>query len=288
MARNYNKLDIEVFGRHLLKSGDLDPIYIALFRAKFPTDYLYRWLIAYWCFYSAGVACYLADFTGLSFWHQMGIAARNEEPTPFGERWPRGHERRHFRAKIAVDGVLGLQGRWLHSPERMVEYVAGNGSPRSFRDVSKRAQEHKGFGPWIGFKIADMVDRCLGLPVSFDNADVFMFDDPTAAALKLWRLKTGTPDTAKPKDQDAIIRNVVSYLVEEFKAHEAPPLGDRPVNVQEIETILCKWKSHMNGHYPLNNDIDEITAGVAPWVKHCQNAWEFNACMPTRLEGVQS
>ena len=40
MSRNYPRLEIEPFGRHLIQSGDLDPIYIALARASFDDDLL--------------------------------------------------------------------------------------------------------------------------------------------------------------------------------------------------------------------------------------------------------
>ena len=325
MSRNYPRLEIEPFGRHLIQSGDLDPIYIALARASFDDDLLKRWLIAYWCFYHAGAACFLSSFQGYEFWTMLLTAARNEVETPVGGRWPRGHERRHFRGALAVSSVEALASRYGSRPETMVHYIADfsdftsavegyrqefirtedvpvkpgdyvvhmeevrmasgdyirrETERRPFYFVSKRAQTHRGFGPWIGFKIADMIDRCLDIPVSFDNAAVFMFDDPTEAALKLWRHKSRLPETAKPKDKDAVINEVVQYLIHEFKDLPAPPYGDRPVNVQEVETVLCKWKSHCNGHYPLNNDIVEIRTGCLPWAEVCTTAKEFLEVFP--------
>ena len=47
------------------------------------------------------------------------------------------------------------------------------------------------------------------------------------------------------------------------------------MNVQEVETILCKWKSHMGGHYPLGNDLHEIREGMTPWTENCFTAWTF-------------
>lgn len=282
MARNYPRLNIEDFGAHLLKSGDLDPIYIALHRAKFETGQLYRWLIAYWCYYHAGVASFLSEKEGPDFWRWMNIAAENapEAPTPFGARWPRGHERRHYRAAIATSSVAYLRSRYPE-PESMVRYLASaaDPAPLPFRTVSSRAQEWRGFGPWIGFKIADMVDRCLGDAVNFSTDDVMMFKDPEEAALKLWKMRQGFPESAVPKDKRAAIETVTAYLIDHFKGFSAPPLGDRPVNIQEVETILCKWKSHMNGHYPLNNDIIEIGDGLTPWTSDCHAASLFKAAL---------
>lgn len=288
--RDYPRLNIETFGHHLITSGDLDPIYIALAKPEATgndLDALKRWLVAYWCFYHAGVACWMSEFEGDRFWEELLVAAHNVEPTPTGERWPRGHERRHARGDQAVRMVNYMRTRHIHA-EKMVDFITGHSGetwPKGlpFEMVSGRAQEHTLFGPWIGFKIADMVDRVMGVPVNFFNGAVFMFDDPTKAALKLWAIKAGMVEGAVPKDKDKAIAQVVEYLTGTFSDLTAPPFHDRPIGIQEVETVLCKWKSHMNGHYPLNNDIDEITEGVKPWTEHCKTARSFLKAMPVRV-----
>ena len=52
------------------------------------------------------------------------------------------------------------------------------------------------------------------------------------------------------------------------------------MNIQEVETVLCKWKSHMNGHYPLWNDIHDVNTGLEPWAGCCSAARAFLAHMP--------
>jgi len=262
MGRNYERLDIKRFGEHLLETGDLDPIYIMLEQAALPPDQLNRWLLAYWCFYHAGFASYASDHTGLAYWRVMETAAENAVPAPPGCRWPRGHERRHFRGAAAVRAISKLRSRYS-KPEEMVDYLLR--FPPSYEAVANAVREHVLFGPWIAFKVADMIDRVLGVHVDFTEAAVFMFTDPRAAALRLWRAETKMPETARPRDENAVIAKVVEHLREQFKGWSAPPLYDRPVGLQEIETILCKWKSHMNGHYPLLNDITEIGAGLSEW-----------------------
>ena len=54
-----------------------------------------------------------------------------------------------------------------------------------------------------------------------------------------------------------------------------PPLYDRPIGLQEVETVLCKWKSHLNGHYPLYNDTDEINHGMINWLPGNEVAEQF-------------
>lgn len=292
MNRNYAKLRIEEFGRALILTEDLDPIYSALVEARKSGAYtkpqLDRWLIAYWCFYHAGVASFMSEMEGTEFWHWMMRAAENEQESPAGGRWPRGSERRHFRAKNATAAIYHLAKTWGAYPEDMVAYLSAPEAPGvglTFKVVSGRAQENVSFGPWIGFKVADMVERVLGVPVSFDNASVFMFKDPEKAAMMLWEEREGRnyPAGAKPK-RDVILGNVTRYLINEFRDLKAPPLFDRPINIQEVETVLCKWKSHINGHYPLMNDIDEINEGLTGW--DCKAARDFANYMPTGGVGV--
>jgi hypothetical protein len=285
MGRNYDRLSIEEFGAHLLDTGDLDPIYIALHKMELDNVTLSKWLVAYWCYYHAGVACHMATMGKDAYWQEMMRAAQNIEPAPTGGRWPRGHERRHFRGAQATDGIFSLQARHPSGPADMVAgfpALLGLG-PVPFKEISDRAQEERGFGPWISFKIADMLDRLDICPVSFEQAEVFMFKDPTEAALRLWRLKAGLNETAMPKDKTKAITEVVNYLKLRFKDYTAPPRHERPVGLQEVETILCKWKSHMNGHYPLQNDTIEITAGVREW-DHNPIAHEFYGHMKEMLD----
>lgn len=268
----YQRLSIEEFGKHLLESNDLDPVYVALHSMQLPPDVLGRWLLAYWCFYDCGVASYIAERED-DFWDNMLIAAYNELPTPFGTRWRRAAERRHFRGTQATRAVIGLMNTYGDHPERMAFHCSSILQP-TCADVMKRVQEHRGFGPWIGFKVADMVDRVMEVPVSFRESEVFMFKDPTKAALMLFKEQGGT-GIMGPHDmstlpgyvsqQDAVAHSV-AFLTHYFSDYQAPPLGDRPVGLQEVETILCKWKSHVNGHYPLFNDQDEIYHHLLPWL----------------------
>lgn len=289
-SRTYNRLSIEEFGTHLLESGDLDPIYIALHKMEMEPAKLSRWLIAYWCLYHAGVASYLSEFEGREFWLKLRDAAENEVQPPVGVRWPRGGERRHWRGDNARKAVRDLMGQYLNTPEDMVTRIASQsvdaahqGDPLDalpFKLVSDRVQAHASFGPWMAFKVADMIDRLGIAPVSFDNAAVFMFDDPRKAALMLARQRAGLPDVVKFKDETAVINQVVAFLEDHFKGFTAPPTHDRPVGLQEVETVLCKWKSHMNGHYPLNHDLLEIYSGSLPWVPHSVTAQEFLHQLP--------
>jgi hypothetical protein len=220
----------------------------------------------------------LSEHTNEEFWQKMLVAAQNEVPTPIGGRWPRAAERRHFRGKQATSAVNELWERYNSYPEAMVRYIAGLPSgPYDFQSVTARAKEHRGFGDWISFKIADMLE-CLDIaPVTFQLSDA-MYDSPTKAAERLARQRLGLPEGAKLKD--GVVESVVRHLLDTYANYPAPPNHVRLVGYQEVETILCKHGSHLNGHYPLGKDTHEITEGVKPWTTHSQTARELLHHLP--------
>lgn len=253
-------------------------------------DQLHRWLVAYWCWYHCGAASWLSEQEGAEFWRHMITAAMNKVTSPVGGRWPRGQERRHARGEQGIKMVTALRTRYGARPQDMVEELRGLAEGGvSFEVLARAIKKHTLFGPWIAFKVCDMLERVCGCPVNFEHADVFMFKDPTRAAIRVWQDKGKVPEWYKPKNRQIeakIIRAVVAYLKDQFKDLQAPPLNDRMVDLQEVETVLCKWKSHMNGHYPLNNDIDEIGAGLKEWEAVSNTAKEFLFTMPAAVREI--
>lgn len=286
-VRDYERLPIIEFGSQLLETQDLDPVYVALYglirKEVWPIDQIKRWLVAYWCIYHSGLACYISENDSEAFWELLAEAAANVTPSPLGGRWPRTPPRRHFRGKLANDSVAYMRQRY-ERPEDMVDYIVGemdSDGSRTFHAITKRVEEHRGFGPWIGFKIGDMIDRVLGIPVDFDEAAVFMFRDPVKAVLKLWRFHTGYGVNAKPKNQNDVIHKTVDWMIKAFKDFKAPPSFDRPPGIQEVETILCKWSHHMGGFYPLMADTTQITnVELGPWIEVSVAAHQYASFMP--------
>lgn len=283
--RDYPRLSVEDFGHQLIVSGDLDPVYVMLHGARLEEPQLARWLTAYWCLYHCGAASLLSEREGTAFWDGLAAAAHNQEPTPLGGRWPRGHERRHFRGAQGTEAVHELRAEYGSRSEGLVEGLVrlfNGGSSVPFTEVAEAVQRHRGFGPWMAFKVADMLERVLGIPVDFNNAAVFMFKDPVKAALMVWRQRMKLPEFAQPKDLPATLNAVVSSLENSFSHLTAPPARDRAVGIQEVETVLCKWKSHVNGHYPLWNDTDEIGAGLTEWAAVSETAALLRGHLPSK------
>ena len=272
-ARGYQRLAIEVFSRHLLQTGDLDPVYIALNACGWTEAQRLRWLVAYIAFYHCGAACYLSQFVGAAFWDEVRRATVNEAPAPIGARWPRGHERRHFRGRQAMTAVDQWAARWCQ-PEGMFAYMAAVAP--SFADVTARAKEHRSVGDWLSFKIVDLVDACLDGHVDQRDAEYFLYERPRASLVRVWRERF----EREPKNEMSAAKEMIAHLQAELRDCTIPHKPGRPIDLFCLETVSCKFASHLSGHYPLYNDIREIRKGLQPCRHSCNEVDQFEAVMP--------
>lgn len=277
----YNKLSFEEFGAHLLKSGDLDPVYIALNGCGFDEGTRNRWLTAYCAFYSTGFASWASEREGHAFWNGLMEAAVNDTPAPCGGRWPRASERRHFRGGQAVKAIEEWQHTYGDSPEDMMADIAS--AAPSFEGVLREAQNHRSVGTWMGFKLVDLVDACMDKDIDQSDISMFIYDTPKKSMLRLWREKMGYPESVKPKDERVVLEAMIEYAKEAFKEFTIPHKPGKPVDLFTLETCFCKHASHLNGHYPLYNDIDEINHGLQGWIPSNSNAKLFYEKMPKHV-----
>lgn len=235
------RLDCYTFGRSLVQTGDLDPVYILVWQADLPTVQLQRWLLAYWCFYHVGTACWITGDNGTEadYWERMQAAAASKE-------YPRCPERRHFRGQQAANSVAYLKKRGC-GPLFKDLLSAGSNAV----DKIEAAKSWLGFGEWISFKVADMLERLDICPVVFDLATA-MYDSPTKGAQLLWNVeKAGVEGKPALASEYAVER-----ILWELADLKAPPRYERPLNVQEAETVCCKWKSHYEGRYHVGEDVE--------------------------------
>lgn len=256
------------FGRALLEANDLDPVYVILHesdldRKEKNTDetLLERWLIAYWCFYHVGTASWILDGGTEHYWPRMRTAAGSKE-------YPRSSERRHFRGIQAVKSVAYLEGRGVY--DLFTELYAeedGAGSPAtrpvSAQAVIDRVQNWRGFGPWIAFKVADMLERLGMLSVTFDVGTAMYEGSPTeaTAVLRDWEQPGWEPESQAELSEWAVQR-----VTNELADLTAPPRHERPLGPQEAETVLCKWKSYLNGHYHVGEDVAAVRNGLLRFI----------------------
>lgn len=249
------------FGRQLIETGDLDPVYIAIHGAKLSNWEKARLILAYSCLYHLGAAAHIASFKKHAYWSLLQRAAENIKSPMLIGRWPRGAERRHWRGQNAIKSAawLAMNQGW---PEDVVEYWM-RGDPldaldQTFASVVKRISETPSFGPWIAFKLVDLFERVMGEPIGLSGCELAIYEAPRAgAALLLY----GQQDNTNLYRTD--INHVIQKMLKEFAGVKAPPAYDRSVNIMEMETVLCKYKSMVNGHYHVGKDIHELRVALS-------------------------
>ena len=242
-------INIFKFGVDLIHSRDLDPVYCALFGAQLSEAQLSRLLLGYLAFYNLGLAAWLSEHEGEQYWAAMLVAAKNETLSPLGSRWPRGSERLHFRGAKCVSAV-GWLARNYPAPEAPIRSLL---NCKTEKHVIERVGRWPMFGPWAGFKAADLLERCVGHPLRFDPNIGLLYAEPRAGLDMLAAELNQSPRV--------IYNNLLSY----FSAHKAPPRDDRPCGAAEVESILCKFKSMRGGHYFVGKDIKEVRHALEGW-----------------------
>lgn len=238
------KLDIYTFGKQLLDVGDLDPVYIVLWEAQLEKPMLLKWLLSYTCFYHVGTASWIVSQP--DYWGAMLTAAGSKD-------YLRSSERRHYRGAQAVKSVTWLKEQGM---SRLFAPIVAKPIWKS-EDLINEVRKWVGFGPWVSFKVADLFERLniCQVEFSFDSA---MYDSPTKAAVALWQEEVGAPEISdRQKCQYAVER-----ILGELKGNTAPPRHERQLNVQEAETILCKHKSYLSGHYHIGEDVAAVRKGL--------------------------
>ena len=199
-----------------------------------------RWLFTYWLLYHPAAVCSVV--AAPDYYSALRNALNG----------PRGRERRHFRGANAETAIDVYES--MGTPEHIVDTIIWGAE--TLQDVLISSKKLPQFGPWIGFKIADMAERILREPISFDDCYLGLYKDPLQGAALImkgdWRI---------PMNKQEVV-DTYDFLLDVFDGWLAPPHYDRPINLQEVETIACKYKSHYKGHYPVGLDTREITAGL--------------------------
>jgi hypothetical protein len=242
------------FGRALLRAHDLDPVYEILWAAHLDPAFLRRYLLSYFCFYHVGTASWCCDLLAEGkdrdqyYWERMAEAAGSKE-------WPRCQERRHFRGAFATRSVAWLKARGVAALWAPFDDLSG---PVSAQYVMDHVSSWYGFGPWIAFKAADVLDRLGLLPVTFD-LDTAMYDSPMKGVQLLWA-EEGQADLYDPGyAADWAVRRVL----EELAGETAPPRHERPLGLPEVETIFCKHHAYRIGRYHVGEDVESCRKGLS-------------------------
>jgi hypothetical protein len=87
----------------------------------------------------------------------------------------------------------------------------------------------------------------LGRQIDSTDCHTLFFGEPQKGA----ELAAQALGLKSPLDAILHVQKALSGLA-------APPDHKRKPNLQEVETVMCKWKAHLNGHYEIGKDTQEI------------------------------
>lgn len=246
-----NRMDLIDFGKKLIETKDLDPIYVVLYDAKLPQPKLFRWMLSYWCFYNAGTASWISDGydegKDKEYWKRMQAAAKSKD-------YPRGRERRHYRGDLSINSVKWLQKEGI---DKLFEPFTV-GVTRTVGGIMEYVCTWYGFGGWIAFKVADMLERLKVAPIDFQGGEKHFFNSPIMGAMLAYETYY-RPTAKKPHPTQWTIEYLQSSKVGHLMA---PPSRNRLIGIQEIETILCKWYAHMTNGYTIGEDIEALAIAL--------------------------
>lgn len=234
---------------------DLDPVYVLVYNSKLTGKKLHEWLLAYWCFYHVGTASWILDQS--DYWKAMETAAGSKE-------YLRSSERRHYRGGQALRSVAWLKELGV---QKLFSPLVGKNltAPQCIELVKK----WKGFGQWISFKVADMLGRLGVSKIKFDS-ETAMYESPLNGAKLLWSIENEGIEEPENVGEWAFGR-----LAKKLGYLKAPPRFERNLDVEEYETILCKYKSYMGGHYHVTEDIESCKLGLEKYnTKTCNSLLE--------------
>ena len=223
--------DAVAFGRALLASDDLDPVYTML--ARVPRPQRRRVCFHYWCLYDMGLAATLGASPG---WDGL----RRVVASPGGAR---GAERRHFRGVAAQRAVAHYAERFA-TPEHAVAFLT---EQPSFVAVVGAARTLPLFGPWISFKVADMAVQLFDVPLGAEDSVFPLFYDEPRRGAALAAPGLGH-DATTPLP---VLSAALLAALGEGAPNWAP---SRALGLLEAETIFCKWKTHTTSRYHVGQD----------------------------------
>ncbi len=225
------------FSKKLIDTLDLDPTYVMLYGAKkdgvFDDIGLKRWILAYMYCYHAGITSTIASAPSVEeYWNRLRKADNEWHDRLFGS------ERR--KGTRFLDGIEVMTKTFLN-PEDAIDSL-GEGT---YSEISQKIGNWKHFGGWAQFKLADIMERVLEIPVKFS------WDDLSHKAEDFEFVYPG-------KSIEEGGKELLSHLSE----YKAPPRFERPLGISECETCICKFVSMCKRKYHIGKDIHEISEAL--------------------------
>lgn len=231
------------FSAALISSGDLDPDYLVLKEIakqhNFSKEETLNWILHKLFIYDTASE-YKVIFQGADI-----------------ERVRLGAERRKNKQNTVKQLNAVLEG--FHLPAPVWNGEADYPYSAFKADVTKFA----GIGDWAAWKLADLLENVMGIKINFNNVD---FRSAYQFPLKgLCRVNDEADDYVSKLSDDLTYNVFMHCAIKQlgFVNDFVTPCGQRKINMQEIETCLCKYHSYLSGHYKIGQDSRHLVERFA-------------------------
>jgi|11_taG_2_1085331.scaffolds.fasta_scaffold02966_8 hypothetical protein len=221
------------FSKSLLITGDIDPDYI-LIREKskelgFNKKQVFNWILHKLVIYDS--------------YSELEVITKQKKI----EDVKYGNERRKSKNK-AREYLNNIQKAFMDVDVERFFSMNGN-------KIFNKIKTINGFGSWSAWKFMDLIDCCYGIKVDFDSID---FRKAYTFPLKGLLLVNNLPEDLKilndTKTYKRLLENAYSIL-KDLKNCDTPHNGGKGLRLNELETLLCKYHSHMHNKYQSGQDI---------------------------------
>lgn len=226
------------FAMKTIATDDLDPVYVALYRANMPEDMLMRWCAAFVTYYHMGTACKMCELQGSKFWYELWMQY---------DTAPRASERRHFRGEA---GRKALRS-WAVEYPQPEKFFAACMQPSFMKLLNKGIPQ---IGTYFSWKCMDLREAVFGYHVDWTGAENHLVTLPTQGM----RIMFPELEHQEKPDFAAALHRVVDGI----KYLNAPPRGIRSCGIAEAETVCCMAKSYYKSKKPIGKDILEKRADL--------------------------
>lgn len=127
--------------------------------------------------------------------------------------------------------------------------------PKDYPGAREYLLQFPGMGDWAAWKFCDLLERVCDVHIDFSKVD---FRTAYKYPLKGLCRVNGEPDEAITTLSNDLLYETYMYNAQKQLGQildwQAPPHGGRAINIQEIETCLCKFHSYLGGHYKIGQD----------------------------------
>lgn len=232
-----NKLSFYEFSKLLLETGDIDPDYVFIrdksIEYNFNKKQIFNWILHKLVIYDS--------------YSELQVIFKQKKL----EEVKYGNERRKHKMH-ARQYLNNIQKAFIDT--NVEKFFSDNGNL-----VFNRIKTIKGFGPWAAWKFMDLMSCSYGVDVDFDSID---FRRAYTFPLKGLLMVNGLPEDVKLLKDNSLYKKLLSNtyaMLDDLVKIHTPHNNGKGVRLNELETLLCKYHSHMHNKYTAGQDIEHLS-----------------------------